>query len=333
MVSPWFPRPLDPPKRQQQQQDAPGDLVKDDTKPKLLARALGKLSRKSSTRHKDAQKESSMRGGKSKRGQIPAQEARFPFLRLPPELRNRVYEYVFASPANDEISPWEPPKPASHWLQPLLACRAIYNEAALIAFSSVVFIVHHLPGYDDLRERFARLSEAQIQSIRYMAMMATCLYHSFNNSDNTRAVWFYMRNVGLQLKEVLIWCHWPANDMNYDNFRIDRASFCEVIFYFYRFVPSLRNIVVYCDSLSSWEAIAKRSWNPYGRFAQRLEVRYWPDTRYEERDLVVWDVVETATGKSVQSFRVRRSTYFNRACWKGHDERGNIVDASPGMSS
>ncbi|KAH7405705.1 hypothetical protein DE146DRAFT_420917 [Phaeosphaeria sp. MPI-PUGE-AT-0046c] len=85
-----------------------------------------------------------------------------PFLsRLPAELRNEIYTYVFKS-NTPSPNPYQPPH---HPLPLLLTCRLINSEAAVLAFRSHTF---HLSGdisFHGLRSRTTHLPAALFDSI------------------------------------------------------------------------------------------------------------------------------------------------------------------------
>lgn len=69
----------------------------------------------------------SLAAGKLDRMALP--QSASPFLNLPAELRNRIYEYYFAHLSS-----------SSHSLALLLTCRRVYNEAHILAFSNTTFV-------------------------------------------------------------------------------------------------------------------------------------------------------------------------------------------------
>lgn len=114
-------------------------------------------------------------------------------LTLPTELRNAIYEYLFApdpatyhprlsfsSPGEREIIqklrvPPEPPssKPLSSKLDLLRTCKKIHDEAQYFALSMTPFHIANDCTYPDLFDLRSRaLSPAKIGAIRYMTLTA-----------------------------------------------------------------------------------------------------------------------------------------------------------------
>jgi hypothetical protein len=95
------------------------------------------------------------------------------FNRLPAELRNRIYAYVFAHedssialPRSSRLSP--------HPLSLLLTCRQTYQEAGILAFSTYTFPVRYSmqPTYLDLKAATSHLSTLQVEAIRSLSALS-----------------------------------------------------------------------------------------------------------------------------------------------------------------
>lgn len=104
-----------------------------------------------------------------------------PLLRLPVEIRNKIYTYVFRNDVHCFhiplhgflLSPARPrlvlKKPASAQLALLSVCRKVYRDAALLPFSLNLFVFDEVTDLGFLRSRF---TAAQRQAIARICLVA-----------------------------------------------------------------------------------------------------------------------------------------------------------------
>ncbi|KAK3713455.1 rRNA-binding ribosome biosynthesis protein rpf2 [Vermiconidia calcicola] len=121
----------------------------------------------------------------------------FPLLELPPELRNRVYEFAVLSPHVVNLKLWDTNGRYAPWIdQSLVAqapltktCRQIRAEALAIIFSSTVFLMgHYLANWAAVkpwlvaigRENRARLRQVYIE---HELDADECCYHGIAGED------------------------------------------------------------------------------------------------------------------------------------------------------
>jgi hypothetical protein len=95
------------------------------------------------------------------------QDRTTPFLRLPPELRNRIYEYTLSFWLLGILNPWKPRTYVDKWytdcnLSILSTCRQIYAEAKLLPFRVDVFAGW---PYDFNTHLFPKLKSWQVDAI------------------------------------------------------------------------------------------------------------------------------------------------------------------------
>lgn len=120
------------------------------------------------------------------------------FLGLPTELRLQIYGYVFGDWA-DTTS-----------LQLLKTCHQINAEASDLAFSKTLFRLHseHWADHDYFQARYlSLLPRARLSSIRHLALRLPrgAPYDCYNS----RHVGVNLASLGLQLKTLVIFSHYP----------------------------------------------------------------------------------------------------------------------------
>jgi hypothetical protein len=84
------------------------------------------------------------------------------FSKLPAEIRNDIYKYVFAAGAREILSL------EAHPLSLLLTCQQLYNEASVLAFVRYIFPLSPNPAfqaYSSMRNAVLHLSSQHIQAI------------------------------------------------------------------------------------------------------------------------------------------------------------------------
>ena len=96
----------------------------------------------------------------------------FPFLKLPPEIRNRIYELVFVSPNYIGTNGTQTKsfyKDASRWRNLAFAksCRQIYSESANIFYARNGFEFHYIRPFLEFMEAIGPSRRKLVSKIRY----------------------------------------------------------------------------------------------------------------------------------------------------------------------
>jgi hypothetical protein len=117
-------------------------------------------------------------------------------LGLPAELRMQIYEAVF----EPDTSARKDRTGKSRALDPLLTCRQIYEEARLLAFSSVIFFTE---GWHKLPDRLAVLRPEQVRSIRHLVVLGTPM--SCSIGDALRSELFDKLRLRLDSLVIALW--------------------------------------------------------------------------------------------------------------------------------
>lgn len=115
------------------------------------------------------------------------------FTRLPAEIRNTIYHYVFQTsdpttpsqppsiPPSEPPSPTDPPPPPAHPLSLLLTCRKANQEATILAFHTHTFAIPQpLTTFLALRHRTSLLSPQQLVAISSHAHDVTLAVNATN---------------------------------------------------------------------------------------------------------------------------------------------------------
>ena len=112
-----------------------------------------------------------------------------PLLRLPPNIRHRIYHFVGLAPRNAQVTPgfdlhghnvssWAPRPTIFHGL--LLSCRVIYAEAAALLYSANRFVLHYDHTHPEPLRPLHALTASSVASLTHLTIVlnqSSCHHH------------------------------------------------------------------------------------------------------------------------------------------------------------